>query len=86
MLSSGNSWDTPDNFKDYISKVAEAINWIVFNEHYEGRRNHSTMDELGDIVALENRVGINIEEEIFKSFDDVIKFLRGRYAGNGCLD
>ena len=44
------------------------------------------MDELGDIVALENRVGINIEEEIFKSFDDVIKFLRGRYAGNGCLD
>ena len=38
------------------------------------------MDELGDIVALENLVGINIEEEIFKSFDDVIKFLHGRYA------
>lgn len=70
----------PDDFKDYISKVAEAINWTVFNEHYEGRRNHATMDELRDIVALENLVGMNIEEEIFKSFDDVIKFLRGRYA------
>lgn len=70
----------PDDFKDYISKVAEAINWIVFNEHYEGRRNHVSMDELGDIIALENLVGMNIEEEIFKSFDDVIKFLRGRYA------
>lgn len=70
----------PNDFKDYISKVAEAINWIVFNEHYEGRRNHASMDELSDIVALENLVGMNIEEEIFKSFDDVIKFLRGRYA------
>lgn len=69
----------PDDFKDYISKVAEAINWIVFNEHYEGRRNHASMDELGDIIALENLIGINVEEGIFKSFDEVIKFLRGRY-------
>lgn len=70
----------PDDFKDYISKVAEAINWIVFNEHYEGRRNSASMAELSDVIALENLVGMNIEEGIFKSFDEIIKFLRGRYA------
>ena len=68
--------DDKENFKDYVSSVAKGINFVVFNEHKDGRRNRASKEELNKIVEIERKIAYGIELGAFKCFDDVIIELR----------
>lgn len=68
--------DDKDNFPDYISKVAKGINYVVFNEHCDGRRNSASKKELDMVRDVERRISYGIEFNAFKTFDDVMSELR----------
>lgn len=58
-----------------IKRVAKAINFIVFNEHQEGRRNQASRDELNDIIALENVIAAIIDGGFIKNYESLIDYL-----------
>ena len=68
--------DDKDNFKDYISNVAKGINFVVFNEHEDGRRNRASKEELDMVVEIERKIAYGVELGAFKTYDDVMKELR----------
>lgn len=64
-------------FKEIISSVAIAINYIVFNKHEDGIRNMATKSELNDIISMENIItGIAVDNGFAKNIDEVINYLR----------
>ena len=67
--------DDPAEFKDKIQRVAKGINYVVFNEHEDNRRNRASHNEMIEIVSLENSITSLIEDGFVKSFDEVINFL-----------
>jgi len=66
------------NNVDYV-KMAKALNYIVFNNHYTGIRNNATEKELLELEELEKHVAFSIEVGFLHSFDQLILFLRKCY-------
>lgn len=71
--------DDRDNFKDYISRVAKAINFIVFNKHEDGIRNTATRNQLNEIVTLENEIHCLLRDEFIKDYQGLIKYMGDRW-------
>lgn len=63
-----------------ICKVSEAVNWIVFNNHYENIRNdHGTEEKMKELYEMEKRVADLISDGFIHSYDELIKYLRELY-------
>lgn len=63
-----------------ICKVSEAVNWIVFNNHYENIRNdHGTEEKMKELYEMEKRVADLILDGFIHSYDELIKYLRELY-------
>mgnify|MGYP003184098418 CR=1 FL=1 len=60
---------------DKISRVAKAINFIVFNKHESGIRNTATNNQLNDIVAVENVITGVIDGGFIDTYDKLIDYL-----------
>lgn len=60
---------------DKISRVAKAINFIVFNKHEDGIRNMATKNQLNDIVAIENIITGVISGGFVDSYENLINYL-----------
>lgn len=60
---------------DKISRVAKAINFIVFNKHESGIRNTATKNQLNDIVAVENVITGVIDGGFIDTYDKLIDYL-----------
>lgn len=71
--------DDRDKFKDYISRVAKAINFIVFNKHEDGIRNTATRNQLNEIVTLENEIHCLLRDEFIKDYQGLIKYMGDRW-------
>lgn len=65
----------PAEFKDKIRRVAKGINFIVFNEHEDNRRNRASRNEMMEIVLWENTITAIIESGLIKSYNELIEFL-----------
>lgn len=66
-------------FRDMIRGVAKAINFIVFNKHYDGIRNYASKKEISDIVVLENHIIECIDDGYIKNYDDLVTMLRNKW-------
>lgn len=64
-----------NDLSEKIKRVAKAINFIVFNEHQDGRRNYASRNELNDIIALENVIAAVIDGGFIKNYDSLIDYL-----------
>lgn len=63
-----------------ICKVSEAVNWIVFNNHYENIRNdHGTEEKMKELYEMEKRVADLISDGFIHNYDELIKYLRELY-------
>lgn len=59
-----------------MSKVAEALNWIVFNEHHNGARNtHGEENKQRELFLLENKITDLINEGFITSFKQLEGYL-----------
>lgn len=64
-----------------MSKIAEAMNWIVFNEHRKMIRNEKGDEEkMRELFELERRTAENINDGLIKEFSGLLNYLRKRYA------
>lgn len=63
-----------------MGKIGEALNWIVFNNHYPNIRNdHGTEKEMKELFMLEQKLADLINDGFLMNFDSVINFLRRQY-------
>lgn len=71
----------PIFMKEEITRIAKAINWIVFRNHYEGIRNDfGTEEKMKELFDLENKVAELIEEVFLNSIVEVEKYLRKKFV------
>ena len=63
----------------YYSKVAEAINCIVFNKKEKNLRQNATISELKELRDLEVFIISSIECGLIKSYDHLIHILRSKW-------
>lgn len=71
--------DQRNNFKEVISSIAKAINYIVFNSHEDNIRNSASKDQLNDIITLENNISNLIDDGFIKSYNELIEYLRKKW-------
>ncbi|SFN68276.1 KilA-N domain-containing protein [Capnocytophaga haemolytica] len=63
-----------------MKNVAQALNYIVFNEHKHGVRNdYGTEDKQHELYELQRKVAALIEEGFIKSFEQLMNYLRETY-------
>lgn len=62
-----------------MSKVAEALNWIVFGTHEKMLRNKSDESTMRELFELERKVADLINEGFIRDYDSLIAYLRKRY-------
>ena len=63
-----------------MKNVAQALNYIVFNEHKHGVRNdYGTEDKQLELYELQRKVAALIEEGFIKSFEQLMNYLRETY-------
>lgn len=60
---------------DY-SELAKGLNYIVFNQHYNGIRNDATEQQLAELHALEEKLAFTIETGLVKSQAQLIIIMR----------
>lgn len=65
-----------EDFKELIKGVARALNYIVFNQHYEGIRNNATKDQLNEIIRLEYFMSMAMDHQLIKTYDDLVNMMR----------
>lgn len=71
---------TPQKIQPAMRKIAEAINWCVFNEHCTSARNKYGIEEkMRQLVDLECKVAMLIKEGFIRSLDEVINYLRRQW-------
>lgn len=63
------------NNVDY-SRLAQALNHIVFGKHETGIRNKGTESELSELHLLESNLAFSINSEFLTSFEEVMSHLR----------
>lgn len=64
-----------NNMKEWISRVAKGINFVVFGVHEDGIRNKASFDELDQIVSIERNISYAIKAGYIKSYNDIINDL-----------
>lgn len=64
-----------------MSKIGEALNWIVFNEHRKMIRNEKGDEgKMRELFELERRTAENINDGLIKNYTELLSFLRKRYV------
>lgn len=81
-LSSSVNSIVPNTFMPQaMRKIGEALNYVVFNEHEQMLRNKKGSEEsMRELFELERRLAENINDGLINNFEQVINFLRKRYA------
>jgi hypothetical protein len=81
-LSSAISSIVPKTFMPQaMSKIGEALNFVVFGKHEQMLRNKKGSEEsMRELFELERRLADNINDGLIKDFEQVIAFLRKRYS------
>lgn len=59
-----------------LSKIAEGLNWVAFNEHETAIRNRKGENEMKGLVEIEKEVTLLINVGHLGTFADVLKYLR----------
>lgn len=63
-----------------MSKVGEAINWIVFNDHHKGIRNeYGDGETQRELAEFEKKLTMLINENFIKSYDSLMDYLRKQF-------
>lgn len=63
-----------------MQKLAEAINYVVFAEHYPNIRNdHGSETEMQDLFNLEKKLADLVNDGFITNFDDLIEYLRKQW-------
>ena len=63
-----------------MSKIGEAINWIIFNGHEKLLRNKNGEEKsLRDLWQLERKIADLINEGFITTYDSLIGYLRNQY-------
>lgn len=66
-----------------MKKIAEALNWVIFNEHESGIRNkHGEENKQRESFHLETKVTDLINEGFIRSFDQLEEYLRSQWRKN----
>ena len=66
-----------------MKKIAEALNWVIFNEHESGIRNkHGEENKQRELFHLETKVTDLINEGFIRSFDQLEEYLRSQWRKN----
>lgn len=66
-----------------MKKIAEALNWVIFNEHENGIRNkHGEESKQRELFHLETKVTDLINEGFIKSFSQLEDYLRSQWRKN----
>ena len=66
-----------------MKKIAEALNWVIFNEHESGIRNkHGEESKQRELFHLESKVTDLINEGFIWSYDQLLKYLRKQWNNN----
>ncbi len=64
-----------------MSKIGEALNWVVFNSHEKMLRNkQGDESKQRDLWQLEKKVADLINEGFINNFDNLIAYLRKQYS------
>ena len=64
-----------------MSKIGEALNWVVFNSHEKMLRNkQGDENKQRDLWQLEKKVSDLINEGFINNFDNLIAYLRKQYS------
>ena len=64
-----------------MKKIGEALNWVVFNNHESGIRNHyGDETKQRELSALERKVSDLINEGFLIEYKQVVRYLRKLYA------
>jgi hypothetical protein len=81
LLSSAIRKIVPADFmQTAIKKIAEALNWIVFNTHKTGIRNKFGEEQKQrELSALERKIADLINEEFLTGYSQVINYLKKLY-------
>lgn len=65
---------------DNIYKVLpKAINYIVFNKHYNGIRNDSSVEELKELIKVQQNITMAIDMGFVKTEEELMDMLRKMY-------
>ena len=68
-----------------MSKIGEALNWVVFNGHEKMLRNkNGEENKMREVWQLEKKVAELIDEGFIQNFDKVIDYLRMQYRKRHC--
>lgn len=63
-----------------MQKLAEAINYVVFAEHYPNIRNdHGSETEMQDLLNMEKKLADLVNDGFIINFDDLIEYLRKQW-------
>lgn len=63
-----------------MAKIAEAINYVTFAEHYPNIRNaHGSEKEMQELFLLEKKLADLINDGFIKNFDSLIEYLRKQW-------
>lgn len=66
-----------------MKKIAEALNWVIFNEHESGIRNkHGEENKQRELFHLGTKVTDLINEGFIRSFDQLEEYLRSQWRKN----
>ena len=85
-LSSSVSKIVPKAFmRDAMKKIAEALNWIIFNNHESMIRNKGDEEKLRNLFQLERKVSDLIVDGFITDYNSLIGYLRKLYYKEHCL-
>jgi hypothetical protein len=62
-----------------IQKIAQAVNYIAFNEHETAIRNRKGENEMKELVEIEKQVTTLINDGFIRSFDQLHKYLQYKW-------
>lgn len=64
---------------DY-SKIAQGLNFIVFNRHQTNIRNTATAEQLSELHELENKLSFAIDMGLINDYPTLIRTMRKMYS------
>lgn len=80
MASSLNKMLGPvENFHPFIARVAKGVNFIVFNNHYEGIRNNATKEQMNEIFEIEVELRFAMDKGLVKTYEGLIRMIGEMY-------
>lgn len=64
---------------DY-SKLAKALNYVIFGRHDQGLRQTASEKELNDLTTVENQLAFAVDMGYIKTFEELMNELRRIYS------